>query len=202
MRLEGTNKPDQYKVWLTDDELDTLRRHAGSARNDLILQLGGYVGLRAFEVPQVMPQHVKRTADGGHYRLRVPAGKDTTGNGGKPRDAYLPPSVERDLHQYQTENDVSPSTPFIDLTESGVRAVVKRVADRTAGETGVDDYRHVSSHDLRRRFAQRLLVDERVNPRVVMSVGGWDSFKAIEPYLNAPSEEVVNDAFDGVDLGI
>jgi hypothetical protein len=35
-----------------------------------------------------------------------------------------------------------------------------------------------------------------------MAVGGWDSFTAIEPYLNAPSERVVNDAFDGVDLGV
>ena len=73
MRLEATGKPDQYKVWLTDDELDTLRRHAGSARNDLILQLGGLVGLRAFEVPQVCPKHVKRTDDGEHYRLRPSA---------------------------------------------------------------------------------------------------------------------------------
>lgn len=202
MRLESTAKADQYKVWLSDDELDTLRRHAGSSRNDLILQLGGYVGLRAFEVPQVTPRHVKRTSDGSNYRLRVPEGKDTTGNGGKPRDAYLPSAVERDLHRYHTENDFAATTPYIDLSESGVRAVVKRVADRTADETGVDDYRHVSSHDLRRRFAQRLLVDERMNPRVVMAVGGWDSFKAIEPYLNAPSESVVNDAFDGVDLGV
>lgn len=202
MRLESTGKPDQYKVWLSDEEVDALRRHAGSARNDLILQLGGYVGLRAFEIPQVTPQHVKRTSDGSNYRLRVPEGKDTTGNGGKPRDAYLPASVERDLHQYQQENDLRPSDPYVSLTESGVRAVVKRVADATADETGDDDYRHVSSHDLRRRFAQRLLVDERMNPRVVMQVGGWDSFKAIEPYLNAPSEQVVNDAFQGVDLGV
>jgi len=34
----------------------------------------------------------------------------------------------------------------------------------------------------------------------VMAVGGWDSFAAIEPYLNAPSEQVINDAFDAVDL--
>ena len=204
MRLESTGKPDQYKVWLSDEEVDALRRHAGSARNDLILQLGGYVGLRAFEIPQVTPQHVKRTSDGSNYRLRVPEGKDTTGNGGKPRDAYLPASVERDLHQYQQENDIRPSDPYVSLTESGVRAVVKRVADATADaaaeRTGDDDFQDVSSHDLRRRFAQRLLVDEGMNPRVVMEVGGWSSFGAIEPYLNAPTEEVVNDAFEDADL--
>jgi hypothetical protein len=94
---------------LTDRELGQLRRHAGSKRNDLLIQLGGYVGLRAFEIPQVCPRHVKRTDDGEHYRLRVPEGKDTTGNGGKPRDPYLPESVERELHQYQQENDLRPS---------------------------------------------------------------------------------------------
>jgi integrase len=200
MRLEATDKPDQYKVWMNDSELDTLRRYAGSSRNDLLIRLGGYVGLRAFEIPQVCPKHVKRTDDGEHYRVRVPEGKDTTGNGGKPRDAYLPETVERDLHQYKEETSLSRSDPVINLTESGVRAVVKRVAKRAADETGDEDVQHVSSHDLRRRFAQRLLVDESMNPRVVMAVGGWDSFQAIEPYLNAPSEQVVNEAFEGVGM--
>lgn len=203
MRLEATDRQgrEEYKAWLTDDELDTLRRHAGSARNNLILQLGGYVGLRAFEIPQVCPEHVQRTTDGDHYRLRVPRGKDTTGTGGKTRDAYLPGRVEGELHRYQMEQDLAPSDPYIDLTQSGVRAVVKRIANRAADETGNNDYQHVSSHDLRRRYAQRLLVDERMNPRVVMAVGGWGSFNAIEPYLNAPSERVVNDAFADADIG-
>ncbi len=86
------------------------------------------------------------------------------------------------------------------LTERGVRDVVKRTAERAADETSDDDYQYVSSHDLRRRFAQRLLVDRQMNPRVVMAVGGWDSFQAIEPYLNAPTAEVVNDAFEEAGL--
>jgi integrase len=86
--------------------------------------------------------------------------------------------------------------PFVQLTERGVRDIVKRTAERAAEETGEDDFHHVSSHDLRRRYAQRLLVDERINPRVVMQVGGWSSFQAIEPYLNAPTPEVVNEAFE------
>jgi len=43
MRLEAIGKPDQYKVWLRDDELDEPRRVAGSHRDDLIVQLGGHV---------------------------------------------------------------------------------------------------------------------------------------------------------------
>ena len=196
MRLEATGKPDQYKVWLRDDELEELRRAAGGHRDDLIVQLGGYVGLRAFEIPQVTPSHVKRTPDGDHFRLRVPEGKDTTGSGGKPRDAYLPNDVEGDIHRYVTSGEIGRDEPIVDLSVGGVRAAVKRTAERAAEATGDEDYLHVSSHDLRRRYAQRLLVDKQVNPRVVMQVGGWDSFQAIEPYLNAPTPEVVNDAFE------
>lgn len=200
MRLESTAKEDQFKVWMTDPELENLRRAAASHRDDLIIQLGGYVGLRAFEIPQLSPKHVKRTEDGDHYRLRIPEGKDTTGNGGKPRDAYLPRDVESDIHRFATAEDIGRHEPLIDLTERAVRGVVKRTAERAAEETGDEDYRHVSSHDLRRRFAQRLLVDEQVNPRVVMQVGGWDSFQAIEPYLNSPTPDVVNQAFDDAGL--
>jgi integrase len=155
--------------------------------------------LRAFEIPQVRPVDVKAT-DSGQYRLRVRAGKDTAGNGGKPRDAYLPDSLERDLQRYQNEHNIAPKEPFIHLKQPGVRAVVRRTAFRAAETTGDEDFEKVSTHDLRRRFAQRLLVDEQVNPRVVMAVGGWDSFAAIEPYLNAPSEEVIDDAFAGIGL--
>jgi len=192
MRLEATGRNDVYKVWMTDTELEKLRRYTDTQRDDLIIQLGGYAGFRAFEIPPLTPGDVQRTEDGDHYRLRVKEGKDTTGNGGKPRNAYLPREVEADLHRYTNHNNIHNHEEIFDLQERGVRDVVKRTAKRAAEETGNDDYRHVSSHDLRRRFAQRLLVDQNMNPRVVMAVGGWDSFAAIEPYLNAPTPSVVN----------
>lgn len=77
--------------------------------------------------------------------------------------------------------------------------VLKRLVRRSLvgcePDTGVGDFRRVSSHDLRRRFAQRLLVGREMNPRVVMAVGGWDSFAAIEPYLTEPTEQVIDKAF-------
>ncbi|QIO23079.1 site-specific integrase [Haloarcula sp. JP-L23] len=198
MRIEAT-AGNEHKVWLTDSEIEDLRRATTSQRDDLIIQLGAFVGLRAFEIPQVRPVDVKAT-ESDQYRLRVRSGKDTSGNGGKPRDAYLPDSVERDLQRYQNEHNIAPKDAYVDLTQPGVRAVVRRTAKRAADETGDADFEKVSTHDLRRRFAQRLLVDQQMNPRVVMAVGGWESFAAIEPYLNAPSEEVIDDAFADVGL--
>lgn len=200
MRLEATSSEDQYHVWMTDAELEDLRRAAANHRDDLVIQLGGYVGLRAFEIPQIRPKHVKRTDDGDHYRLRVPRGKDTNANGGKPRNAYLPRDVEGDIHRYRNAEGIDRDEPLVDLTERAIRAIVKRTAERAAEKTGDDDFRHVSSHDLRRRFAQRLLVEERVNPRVVMQVGGWGSLQAIKPYLNSPTPDVVNKAFEQAGL--
>ncbi len=199
MRLESTKTEDEYKVWMTDQEIEDLRRATAGYRDDIIIQLGAYVGLRAFEIPQIEPQHIKQTQNGS-YRLRIPEGKDTSGNGGNPRDAFLPASVERDLQQFQNAENIPPRQPFVDLTERGLRAAVKRTAEAAAEATDDDDFRHVSSHDLRRRFAQRLLVDEEMNPRVVMQVGGWDSFQAIEPYLNSPTPEIVDDAFEEAGL--
>lgn len=109
-----------------------LRRAAVSQRDDVIVQFGAYVGLRAFEVLQVQPQHVD-TTDSGTYRLRVPRGKDTTG-GGKPRDAHLPALVERGLQRFQNSQNIPPREQFVDLTERGVRAAVKRTAEAAAGE--------------------------------------------------------------------
>jgi integrase len=200
MRLESTANDGEYKVWLTDAELEELRRAAESYRDDLVIQLGGYVGLRAFEIPQICPKHVKPTEGSDHYRLRVSEGKDTSGNGGKPRDAYLPANVESDIRRYTNTKYLDRHEPLVDLSERGVRNVVKRTAERAAEETGDDDFQYVSSHDLRRRFAQRLLVDEQVNPQVVMQVGGWDSLQAIEPYLNTPKPEIKNKVFEEIDL--
>lgn len=58
----------------------------------------------------------------------------------------------------------------------------------------------MSSNDLRRYYARTLLVRERVNPRVVMGIGGWSSFSAIESYLDAPMPEVANDELEGVEF--
>lgn len=199
MRLEATDHPNRTKVWMTDDEIAELRRATASYRDDLIIQLGAFVGLRAFEIPQVSPTHISET-ENDQYRLRVPEGKDTTGNGGKPRDAYLPADVERNLRKYQNAKNIAPKDPFIDLSERGVRAAIKRTAEAAAETTGDDDFQRVSSHDLRRRFAQRLLVDNELNPRVVMQVGGWESFQSIEPYLNEPTSTVVDQAFEEAEL--
>ncbi|MFC6953544.1 site-specific integrase [Halorubellus litoreus] len=198
MRIERCENHHSYRCWLTPDEYQHLKRAAGSYRDSLIIQLGGEVGLRSFEIPQIRPEHVRQVD--GHARLRVPEGKDTEGGGGKPRDAYLPESVESDLLRYANVEGIERDEPIFDVTKRTVQRRVKATAEVVADESDDPDWRKVSSHDLRRYYAQTLLVRERMNPRVMMQVGGWGSFDAIGPYLNAPTEEVVNEEFAGASV--
>ena len=101
-----------HRVRPTDPELEELRRAVGSRRDDLIGWLGGYVGFRTFEIPQVRPKQVKRTEYGERDRLRIPEARDTTGSGGKPRDAYLPEPVEAGVHRHVTSEEVGWSDPI------------------------------------------------------------------------------------------
>jgi len=196
LKREGT----QTKVWLTRDDVRKFRRIAVSDRDQIIIDLGSKVGLRSFEIPQVKPNGISRTDDGDHYRIHVPKGKDTAEGNGKPRDAYLPSAVETKLFQYQRDNDIADDNPFIDIKPRSVRAAVKRLTEAAADEYDNDDWEAVSSHDLRRHYAQRMLVNENMNPRVLMAVGGWNSFQAIEPYLNEPTDSVINRSFSSIDF--
>lgn len=202
MRIERTSNPRFKKCWLTTDEYEDLCRTTSDYRDELIIRLGGEVGLRSFEVPQITPDHPHREVieDDSYHFLRVPEGKDTTGNGGKPRDAYLPRSVERDLHRYQRAEEIGDEDPYIDLTRRSVQRIVKTVAERTAERTGNDDFQKVSSHDLRRYFAHTCLVEKRMNPRVVMEIGGWEDYAALEPYLNKPSPNTIVAEFENAGL--
>ncbi|GGM69277.1 integrase [Halarchaeum rubridurum] len=193
MRIERNENHHSYRCWLTPAEYERLEAAASSYRDALIIRLGGEVGLRSFEIPQVRPADVHHVD--GVARLRVREGKDTTGSGGKPRDAYLPDSVESDLLRYANVEGIERDESIVDLTPRSVQRVVSRTAERVGDEIGDEDWQKVSSHDLRRYYAQTLLVRKSMNPRVVMDVGGWSSFSAIEPYLNAPTDEVINEEF-------
>ncbi len=41
-----------------------------------------------------------------------------------------------------------------------------------------------------------MLVRERMKPRVVMEVGGWDDYQSLEPYLSKPDEETIINGFE------
>ncbi|WP_135823217.1 site-specific integrase [Halostella litorea] len=191
MRLEETGQNGIYKVWMTDEEMARLRQAAPSARAELAILLGGYLGLKSTEIPKIRPKHIQPGHSGEHHRLHVPAcnGKDA-------RDVFLPDEIREDLRQYQEAEDVGEDQPFIFKSVKTIRSDVKDAAERAADETGNEYYRYVSVSDLRRWYARHLLIEEKVNPLVVMHVCGWNSYNALMAYYEEPDPETVNDAFE------
>jgi integrase len=143
----------------------------------------------------------------GTFFLRISKAKDTRDGGdGKTRDAYLPRSVEHTLLRLQSQKGIEENNPFLSYTTTRIRQLVNEVAEDVADEIEngadypgrADDWRKLSSHDLRRYFAQTALLREEMSPSVVMTVGGWNSMQALEPYLTTATPEEVADEFEAV----
>ena len=190
MRTER-NRDGTWNVWMSRQEYRVLPRAAESFEREIAIRLMGECGLRVAEVLDIEPRHISRMSDGRHFVLEVVAGKDTTGEfeGGKHREAWLPASVESLINRYQQAEDLADDDRLLDRTTRTLQNWVGDAGDLAASATGDEDYRRVSTHDLRRSWANYLLVEEGISPRIVMAIGGWSSYSAIEPYLAAPTEE-------------
>ncbi|QLH83408.1 site-specific integrase [Halosimplex pelagicum] len=189
MRTER-NKDGSWNVWMSREEYRALPRAAESFEREVAIRLMGDCGLRAHEVLDVEPRHISRMSDGRHYELEVVGGKDTTGEyqEGKHRETWLPIEVESLINRYIQSEGIARDAPLVDVSKRTVQNWVEWAAEAAADEMGDPDYERVSSHDLRRAWANYLLVEESISPRIVMALGGWSSYEAIEPYLVAPTE--------------
>lgn len=72
---------------------------------------------------------------------------------------------------------------------------MRELTDQIADEAGNEQWYEVSSHDLRRSWATHHLVEQDVAVRVMMEIGGWSSYEAIEPYLTKPTPEKIGEEF-------
>lgn len=88
-------------------------------------------------------------------------------------------------------NELTGTDYLFDVSKRTIQRWISRAGENAAEDTGNDDFRDVSAHDLRATFATHLLVEQGMNPRVVMATGGWSSYQAIKPYLGIPTEDTI-----------
>ena len=179
------------KCWLSRDESERLERAAGERdwQREIAIQLQTQCGLRSDEVPKVTLGDIRYSDDGECWLFSV-RGKNTEGGDPKMRDAWMPENVWRNVSKYARERGLSDEDPLVSVSPSSVRRWVREAAQSVAEDTEKDRWNHVSSHDLRRSWATWHLVErpDPVDVRTMMAVGGWSSYSAIEPYLDAPTE--------------
>ncbi|RDI70540.1 site-specific integrase [Halopelagius longus] len=187
----------QVKCWLSRDECSKLEHAAGTVdwKREIAIQLMTQCGLRSDEVPKVAMEDIRWSEEGECWLFEI-AGKNTDGGKPKKRDAWMPEETERNVSKYVRERGLSDEEPLVSVSPSSVRRWVREAAQTIAEEAENNRWNNVSSHDLRRSWATWHLVErpDPVDVRTMMAVGGWSSYSAIEPYLDAPTEKRIGAA--------
>jgi len=200
VRIDDSGK--RTKCWLDyPAEVEDL---ATAARKDdwereIAVRLMGFVGPRASGVTSARPNGVSFNSDGDYWEIEL-RGKNTKGGEKKTRDAYVPRRVKDMLDIYADERDIADDEAYVDASVSTVRRWVTEAAERMHEKTGNERWLSVSSHDLRRSWATHHLADRDVAVRVMMEIGGWGSYEAIEPYLTKPTPETIGREMDDGEL--
>jgi predicted DNA binding protein/PAS domain-containing protein len=188
----GTVQRDETDGWwLTRGDYERLLGATDTHRKSLIVRLIAEAGLRTAEVTRVRPRDVRSPAGRpGASVLNVSA---SDGEDGSERLTYLGRNLGRAFERYVWSNDIGDDARVIDVSPRRVQMLLSDVADRAAEETGDPRFAGVSAGDLRAFFARTLLVEERVDPRVVRAVGGWESLESLDRILDVPDESTVID---------
>jgi integrase len=175
-----------------EEELTLLERTARAEdwEREIAVQLMGRVGCRADEVTYPTPSDLRWSSSGDCWLLEL-RGKDTTGGDGKTRDAWVPDAVAENLQRFASERDRGQSDSFVDASTSSVRRWVREARHELVEAGHGERWEAVSSHDLRRSWATYHMVERGVDVRTMMSIGGWSSYAAIEPYLGEPTESKI-----------
>lgn len=185
---------DTSKCWLNQDEIKLVEEYARREgwEKEIAIQFMAKCGMRASEVEFPKPSKLSWNGKGEYWQMEI-YGKNTKGGNKTLRDAYIPNEVKENLDRFQSERDIRTDERYIDKSIDTVRRWVREITNTIAEEEDRERFRHVSSHDLRRSWATYHLVEKGVNVRVMMEVGGWSSYQAIEPYLGKPTAEKIGE---------
>lgn len=198
VRIDDSN--DETKCWIDfETEADLLEDKAQQKdwEREIAIQLMIRVGCRASGVLSAKPKNLNWNKKGEYWEIQI-KGKNTKGGEKTVRDAYVPERIKNNLDRYASERDIQPDEQYVDKSVDTVRRWVREAAKSVYEETQDERWLEVSSHDLRRSWANYYLVEQDAEVRVMMSIGGWGSYDAIEPYLSEPTASKIGDEMNSI----
>ena len=184
MNLRQHDNQDGFKVWLSEEEIQTLLAHPTDTQTQIAYGLAARAGLRTFEALRVCPNDVQDTDMG--WIVRVPEGK-----GEKYRESPLPESLALQIQAAGNYRDADADAPVLDVGSTrAMRRWIERDREQLAERTDDEGWRRLSWHDLRRSWATNLKGAD-VDPLLVLDWGGWEDLETfLEHYRGTFSPQV------------
>ncbi|WP_440769351.1 site-specific integrase [Natronorubrum sp. DTA28] len=186
MRLKPYPHREGKRVWLGNDELESVIDQAKNTKQTIAFLLAGRCGLRRCEIVQITPADIVDTPTGTHLRVWEDVAK---------QEHYREPPVSDRLVTYiDAHTDaagIEPGESIVDVADKTVYRWVRRAAERLQAKTGDRGWSFLDVHDLRRTWGTNLL-EQGVLPSVVMDWGGWEDWETFRRhYLGEFSPEAI-----------
>lgn len=169
MFFEKHDERDDYKIWLSQDEVEELLDAASDSQHRLAFELGARCGLRSDEIVRVAPIDVKDTEAG--KMLRVDSAKSDD-----KRQTPLPADLATRIETIDDVRSEDSEEPVINRSTRSLRRWVASTGEHLAETTDEEMWQHVTMHDLRRTWATALK-GEDVDAMVVCDWGGWSDLE-------------------------
>lgn len=186
MRLKPYPQREGKRVWLGDDELESVIDQAKNTEQTIAFLLAGRCGLRRCEIVQVTPADVVDTPTGTHLRVWEDVAKQE-----HYREPPIPDRLVTYIDAHTDAAGIGPGEPIVDVADKTVYRWVRRAAERLQAETGDRGWSFLDVHDLRRTWGTNLL-EQGVLPSVVMDWGGWEDWETFRRhYLGEFSPEAI-----------
>jgi len=161
---------DGYRCWLSEREQEQLLEHIKETPERQLAVRAMLHGLRSDELSWVRTGEIRELdAEQEGYKLRIREGK--TGY----REAPVSRELVQQMRMYKNATSTRKNKPLVTASKRSIRRWVSKASDELADETGDDDWREVSPHDLRRTWATSTYyaLDSVHAVDIIMRWGGW-----------------------------
>lgn len=179
------NKPD--KVFLTTAEHQQAIEAAVDRETRLAMRAGAH-SLRRQSIVGAPLSGLREvsTSFGDIHLFRVRA-KDSSDRPEQTveRDVFLCRTLVEEIYDHHGRDHKG---PIFTGQKSTLNNRYRETRQALHTQTGNADWLHFSPHDGRRYFASHALFRHNISPELVMQLGGWNSMKALQPYLVIPED--------------
>lgn len=199
MQIEPMPTDDDYRCWLSAREQEALIDHYDEEpQRQLAIELM-LDGLRSEEVPRVAVDDVRQLdAEPEAYKLRIWESKTDY------RACPISRETRKRMVMLKNVRGIRQGEPLLDVSDRTIQRWVEYAReDLAAQDDEPDDWRHVSSHDLRRTWATSTYynLDSHYAVEVVMRWGGWsDRDTFVENYLGREPDHLAAEMMEEAGL--